>query len=663
MSCLGLKQKRQKNITPLHPQPLDTGQKLKKLEVSNSPQEDINTGLKISKQKVVIKQQESKQLSMPESQVKNNVKTLKDKKNILSQDIQPQNSSQILVPGLITKELSLEPFFKPYSKEISKKLWLPIKTDLLESALISSSGYLLNSGQSLQAWKMTNTQKEPVMTSQMTSWQLSQSLVPDTMVVESIKKPRVIKKGLSKEERKLLGKMVIMRSKKFKIKFNSYVSEYIKLCFDAYDTYYNLAIKEINKRYFNRKLEFENSKTCIYKECKKSKTGNKWHCTEHIDDKVKWELKISTLEFRKVLPISNESILANNELKQFINIPYDLRNEAIEHAIRAYKSATSAVINKTIDTFILKEKPVGKYINRQFELPFSFLTISNNKIEFCKYNIKKNYKSSKKEIINTELLLSKKSLNHINEHYKNDKSNIKIYKTKTNKYYLILTRNVINDKKENIQSERKSIVSLDPGIRTFQTCYDPTGMIIESGTKIKNIIHEKYKKINSYDKIINDKENNHKRRKRYRELKLKKYEKITNIVDNTHNQLISYLTKNYNNILAPQLPVQKLVRKTEVNTSGETVDSNRVLTATNSRLMNTFAFYRFHQKLKSMCGLRKNKLYIVDESYTSKTCGLCGTINNNLGGLKTFKCINNDCKIIIDRDYNGSRNILLKHLI
>ena len=115
--------------------------------------------------------------------------------------------------------------------------------------------------------------------------------------------------------------------------------------------------------------------------------------------------------------------------------------------------------------------------------------------------------------------------------------------------------------------------------------------------------------------------------------------------------------------MAPQLPVQKLVRKTEVNTSGETVDSNRVLTATNSRLMNTFAFYRFHQKLKSMCGLRKNKLYIVDESYTSKTCGVCGTINNNLGGLKTFKCINNDCKIIIDRDYNGSRNILLKHLI
>ena len=28
-----------------------------------------------------------------------------------------------------------------------------------------------------------------------------------------------------------------------------------------------------------------------------------------------------------------------------------------------------------------------------------------------------------------------------------------------------------------------------------------------------------------------------------------------------HNQLSSYLTKNYNNILVPQLPVKKLVRK------------------------------------------------------------------------------------------------------
>jgi putative transposase len=79
--------------------------------------------------------------------------------------------------------------------------------------------------------------------------------------------------------------------------------------------------------------------------------------------------------------------------------------------------------------------------------------------------------------------------------------------------------------------------------------------------------------------------------------------------------------------------------------------------------MNTFAFYKFHQKLKSLSALRNCKLYIVDESYTSKTCGVCGSINNDLGGAKIYKCINNECKLKIDRDYNGARNILLKHLI
>jgi putative transposase len=146
-------------------------------------------------------------------------------------------------------------------------------------------------------------------------------------------------------------------------------------------------------------------------------------------------------------------------------------------------------------------------------------------------------------------------------------------------------------------------------------------------------------------------------------MKIKKYEKITNIVDNMHNQLASYLTKNYKTIIAPQLEVKKLVAITEVNTSGETVEKPRVLSSTNSRFMNTFAFYRFHQKLKSLSALRNCKLYIVNEAYTSKTCGICGTLNNDLGGSKTFKCVNPECKIKIDRDYNGARNILLKHLI
>lgn len=662
MSCRGLKQIKLENTILSQLQPSDTGQKPKKLVANNSQPEDINIGLPILKKKVIITKRVKQPLSILESQAPNNQETLQDKNIILNLNIQQQNPEPILVPVSTTKDQVLKPFFNHSLKEISKKLWLPIKTDLQDLGLNSLNGSLINSGQSLQAWKMKNIQTEPEMTLQMTSCQLSQSLQPDTTEAESIKKPRIMKKNLTSEERTLLEKKVILRARKFHFKLNNIkLQEFITLCFDAYDTYYNLTIREINKRYLNRKTEFENSTTCIHKKCTKLKVDTKWHCIKHIKDKIQWDLHINIMDFRNTLPINNNSMINNNEVKKFINIPYDLRNEAIEHAIRAYKSATSAVINNRINSFILKEKPIGNYKNRQFEMPFNFLTITDNKVEFCKYNIKQQYKSTQKIPINTELILNTRAIKQINKDYKKDESNFKIYKTKTNKYYLILTKNVINDVQNT--STRKSIISLDPGLRTFQTCYDPTGIIIESGTKIKQQIYAKYKKINNYDKIINNKDNNHKRRRRYRQLKLQKYEKITNIVDNTHNQLISYLTKNYNNILAPLLPVQDLVRKTEVNTSGETVDSQRVLTATNSRLMNTFSFYRFHQKLKSTCALKKNKLYIVDESYTSKTCGVCGTVNNKLGGLKTFKCVNNNCKIIIDRDYNGSRNILLKHLI
>ena len=52
----------------------------------------------------------------------------------------------------------------------------------------------------------------------------------------------------------------------------------------------------------------------------------------------------------------------------------------------------------------------------------------------------------------------------------------------------------------------------------------------------------------------------------------------------------------------------------------------------------------------------------VGEAYTSRTCGLCGTLNHDLGGAKTFQCVDEHCGVQIDRDVNGARNILLREL-
>ena len=136
---------------------------------------------------------------------------------------------------------------------------------------------------------------------------------------------------------------------------------------------------------------------------------------------------------------------------------------------------------------------------------------------------------------------------------------------------------------------------------------------------------------------------------------------MTNIINNMHNQLSSFLTKRYDTILVPELPVKKLVKKTETSSEEKASrEVKRVINSRTSHLLVNLSFNKFLEKLKSLCSFRKVKLYIVDESYTSKTCGICGNIKTDLKGEKTYNC--NKCNISINRDYNGARNILLKNL-
>ena len=79
------------------------------------------------------------------------------------------------------------------------------------------------------------------------------------------------------------------------------------------------------------------------------------------------------------------------------------------------------------------------------------------------------------------------------------------------------------------------------------------------------------------------------------------------------------------------------------------------------RVNSKFRFYVFHERLKFKCGIRKVNYKLVNESYTSQTCGSCGSIKKNLGSNKKFDCSN--CGLSICRDINGSRNIYLKGIL
>ena len=73
--------------------------------------------------------------------------------------------------------------------------------------------------------------------------------------------------------------------------------------------------------------------------------------------------------------------------------------------------------------------------------------------------------------------------------------------------------------------------------------------------------------------------------------------------------------------------------------------------------------YLFKERLQSKAQEYNCVVKIVDESYTSKTCGACGEIKNDLGGAKEFQCSLPLCYYKMHRDIHGARNIYIKNKI
>jgi putative transposase len=224
----------------------------------------------------------------------------------------------------------------------------------------------------------------------------------------------------------------------------------------------------------------------------------------------------------------------------------------------------------------------------------------------------------------------------------------RLLRTRLNKYYICIPKplEVASDNQARLQNR---VIALDPGVRTFQTGYDPSGTILEfgrnDGGRIARLCWH-------MDKLHSKSETKGlSRRKRYRMRRafMRARLRLRNLVDECHKKVVLFLVRNYSLILLPSFETSQMVSRIK-----------RRIRSKTARAMLTWAHYRFKQRL-----LDKTREYpwckveIVDESYTSKTCGKCGWIHQKLGGSKIYKC--GSCGIEIDRDINGARNILLKN--
>lgn len=179
--------------------------------------------------------------------------------------------------------------------------------------------------------------------------------------------------------------------------------------------------------------------------------------------------------------------------------------------------------------------------------------------------------------------------------------------------------------------------SIDPGLKTFLTIYNPEKecmkiMNRDDTLKLSRLVNKKI----SLLKLT--------RTKSSKKAILRNNRKIYNNVKELHYKCARYLCENYNNIYLGKLSTQSIVKGN--------------LTSFDKHYSHALSHFTFSQILQNKCNEFGKKLYYVDESYTSKTCGCCGEIYDvNLS--RSYNC--SHCLNVYDRDMNAARNILIKN--
>ena len=206
---------------------------------------------------------------------------------------------------------------------------------------------------------------------------------------------------------------------------------------------------------------------------------------------------------------------------------------------------------------------------------------------------------------------------------------------------------------------KRDVIAIDPGIRTFCTVYSSKGDITEICNE-NNIMYKYHKRILEYrDKLsrksitLKKTSKNGKLFKRKKTVlksiyfnkiiytKIKKiHRKIRNKVDDLHWKSIQTIDKLGEVILYPIFNVQSMLRQLKFPDSVK-------------RVMSSLCFYKFKSRLKNKL---ENRVRIIKEHKSTKTCCNCGKVDENVKSNHVYNCKN--CKIELNRDWNGAINIL-----
>jgi len=519
----------------------------------------------------------------------------------------------------VTTGLESGKFWIPSKAEKLTQLLHHTKADLQDLGLlyVKNSEIFMDSNLSLETKKMNPHKKS--------SSKISSNLLPpmsqEPMDLENTYQtnPKFLK--LRIKSNNLYYHIIKKWLRKCNLVYNT-TMEYLKEQYEA-DQKFKAQMKLQAKQDKKAKKEKEKSTKPVDQESKKKKSKRKYKIRDKIKEKLKDDL---------------------------INVPNTSVEYAIFDAYMAFKKTKNKTelklksINEVSQTMYIDGRSINDgymyKINFKEELrsmfPFetdelnSELTDKEIKIEKAKYE-KEIYKIYKESRLDTKNM-------------KTNRCCIIQWNKQNGKIYLLKPIDCKNDKYEN----RKDIVSIDIGSNPFLAFYS-TELCGKVNDKWINKIKTKFVKMDQTQSIL---ATTKKRRDNfYERCELKRRmgrarEKVKNIVRNAHWQTINYFTKNYDTIILPKTNMKKIIS---------------TLPSKPARIIQTLSHYDFRQKMIHKCRERNVKLLLCKELFTSKTCSWCGNIKEDLGQAKVYNCV--ECKLTLDRDINGARNIMLRPLM
>lgn len=361
---------------------------------------------------------------------------------------------------------------------------------------------------------------------------------------------------------------------------------------------YNKCLDKIRK---NPELNSKDGMKKLVKECITEKDNNIIKENDPIPDKFIYDWELET--------------------------PKDIRKGALRDIKKAFTTAWANLKVGNINSFGLSNRLKKRGNEQSMEIPNTAIKLIKNKNNLTGIQIYKSY-------LPTVIKVDRNSV----KGFKIDEiERFSRLKKENNEWFLCISYDVDGRANKN----KKNTCAIDPGIRKFVVIYgeDKVTQVIANEKKINRIymMLDKFRGLRDMKKIT---------QKVYDRKRCRLQARLKNLIDEMHFKTIKYLTSKYSNILLPSFETQDMVRSKKLHKKPK-------------RDMMNFSFYKFRQRLEHKASLLKHcNVEIVNEAYTSQTCGHCGNLKKTSDEI--IYC--GKCNKTFDRDINGARNIYLKYI-